>query len=60
VLLAFGFVLCASTNSLTHVIVRFGVLVGIGNGFGYATAIPTIDRISGGYPEIRMSGSEGA
>src|SRR5260370_29153685 len=37
---SFGFFLCAYTSSLTYLIVCFGLLGGIGNGFGYATPIP--------------------
>ena len=43
-LLTVGFVLCAWTTSLTYLIVCFGVLVGIGNGFGYATPIPVMAK----------------
>ena len=44
VLLTVGFVLCAWTTSLTYLIVCFGILVGIGNGFGYATPIPVMAK----------------
>src|SRR5512140_2710730 len=44
VLLTVGFVLCAYTTSLTYLIVCFGILVGIGNGFGYATPIPVMAK----------------
>jgi len=44
ILLTFGFLLCAGTSSLTYLIVCFGVLVGIGNGFGYATPIPVMAK----------------
>ena len=43
-LLTVGFLLCAWTTSLTYLIVCFGVLVGIGNGFGYATPIPVMAK----------------
>jgi MFS transporter, OFA family, oxalate/formate antiporter len=43
-LLTAGFLLCAWTTSLTYLIVCFGVLVGIGNGFGYATPIPVMAK----------------
>ena len=43
-LLTLGFVLCTWTSSLTYLIVCFGVLVGIGNGFGYATPIPVMAK----------------
>ena len=44
ILLTIGFLLCARTTSLTYLIVCFGVLVGIGNGFGYATPIPVMAK----------------
>jgi len=44
ILLTAGFLLCAQTNSLTYLIVCFGILVGIGNGFGYATPIPVMAK----------------
>jgi MFS transporter, OFA family, oxalate/formate antiporter len=44
VLLTSGFLLCTKTSSLTYLIVCFGVLVGIGNGFGYATPIPVMAK----------------
>ncbi len=44
ILLTAGFVLCMWTRSLTHLIVCFGILVGIGNGFGYATPIPVMAK----------------
>jgi OFA family oxalate/formate antiporter-like MFS transporter len=44
ILLTVGFLLCAKTTSLTYLIVCFGVLVGIGNGFGYATPIPVMAK----------------
>jgi OFA family oxalate/formate antiporter-like MFS transporter len=44
ILLTAGFLLCARTDSLTYLIVCFGVLVGIGNGFGYATPIPVMAK----------------
>jgi len=42
--LTLGFLLCSRTSSLTYLIVCFGVLVGIGNGFGYATPIPVMAK----------------
>ena len=42
ILLTLGFLLCARTTSLTYLIVCFGILVGAGNGFGYATPIPVM------------------
>lgn len=44
ILLTVGFLLCAQTSSLTYLIICFGVLVGIGNGFGYATPIPVMAK----------------
>jgi OFA family oxalate/formate antiporter-like MFS transporter len=44
ILLTLGFVLCMWTSSLTYLIVSFGILVGIGNGFGYATPIPVMSK----------------
>lgn len=35
-----GFLLCSSTNSYTTWLLGFGVLVGIGIGFGYSSATP--------------------
>jgi OFA family oxalate/formate antiporter-like MFS transporter len=39
-----GFLLCSQTSSLTWLIVCFGVLVGLGNGFGYSTPIPVMAK----------------
>jgi len=39
-----GFYLCAYTSSLTYLYVCFGVVVGLGNGFGYATPIPVMAK----------------
>ncbi|MGE5359052.1 MAG: OFA family MFS transporter, partial [Bacteroidales bacterium] len=44
VLLTAGFLLCAYTSSLAYLIFCFGILVGIGNGFGYATPIPVMAK----------------
>jgi MFS transporter, OFA family, oxalate/formate antiporter len=44
VLVSAGFVLCSFTNSLLGLYVMFGVLVGIGNGFGYATPTPVASK----------------
>ncbi len=44
VLLTLGFLLSSQTSSLTYLIVCFGVVVGIGNGFGYATPIPVMAK----------------
>ncbi|MGO9088978.1 MAG: OFA family MFS transporter [Candidatus Sulfotelmatobacter sp.] len=44
VLVSLGFFLCAFTHSLTYLIVCFGVIGGLGNGFGYATPIPVMAK----------------
>ena len=44
VLVSLGFFLCAFTHSLTYLIVCFGVINGLGNGFGYATPIPVMAK----------------
>src|SRR6266705_3032393 len=44
ILLTVGFLLSARTTSLTYLIICFGVVVGIGNGFGYATPIPVMAK----------------
>ena len=44
VLMSAGFFLCSYTTSLTYLFVCFGVLVGLGNGFGYATPIPVMAK----------------
>jgi OFA family oxalate/formate antiporter-like MFS transporter len=44
IFLTLGFLLCARTMNLTHLIICFGVLVGMGNGFGYATPIPVMAK----------------
>src|SRR5713226_4468086 len=43
-LVSMGFFLCAYTASLNYLIICFGVLGGIGNGFGYATPIPVMAK----------------
>jgi OFA family oxalate/formate antiporter-like MFS transporter len=43
-LVSLGFFLCAYTTSLTYLIFAFGVLGGVGNGFGYATPIPVMAK----------------
>ena len=40
VLVGLGFILGSFTNSLPYLYVAFGFVVGLGNGFGYATPIP--------------------
>ncbi len=44
VLVSIGFFLCAWTASLNYLFFWFGVMGGIGNGFGYATPIPVMAK----------------
>ena len=44
VLVSLGFYLSAYTTSLTYLILCFGVIGGLGNGFGYATPIPVMAK----------------
>jgi MFS transporter, OFA family, oxalate/formate antiporter len=44
VLVSVGFFLCAYTSSLNYLFVCFGVIGGLGNGFGYATPIPVMSK----------------
>jgi len=44
ILVSLGFFLCAYTHSLNYLYVCFGVIGGIGNGFGYATPIPVMAK----------------
>ena len=44
VLVSLGFFLCAFTHSLNYLYVCFGVIGGLGNGFGYATPIPVMSK----------------
>ncbi|MGA2978122.1 MAG: OFA family MFS transporter [Terriglobales bacterium] len=44
VLVSLGFFLCSSADSLTKFFIFFGVLGGLGNGFGYATPIPVMSK----------------
>lgn len=44
ILVSLGFYLCAYTTSLTYLFICFGVIGGLGNGFGYATPIPVIAK----------------
>lgn len=44
VLVSVGFFLCSYTHSLTWLYVCFGVIAGLGNGFGYATPIPVMAK----------------
>lgn len=43
-LVSLGFFLCAYTESLEYLYVCFGVIGGLGNGFGYATPIPVMAK----------------
>ena len=43
-LVSLGFVLASFTTSLTYLYVAFGVVVGLGNGFGYATPTPVASK----------------
>ena len=44
ILVSLGFYLCSYTSSLTYLYVCFGVIGGLGNGFGYATPIPVMAK----------------
>jgi len=44
ILVSLGFFLCAFTHSLNYLYVCFGVIGGLGNGFGYATPIPVMAK----------------
>src|SRR5260370_13472675 len=43
-LVSVGFYLCSYTTSLTYLFICFGVIGGLGNGFGYATPIPVMAK----------------
>ncbi|MBA3916182.1 MAG: OFA family MFS transporter [Acidobacteriales bacterium] len=43
-LVSVGFFLCSYTHSQTWLYVCFGVIAGLGNGFGYATPIPVMAK----------------
>jgi OFA family oxalate/formate antiporter-like MFS transporter len=43
-LVSLGFYLCSYTESLNYLYVCFGVIGGLGNGFGYATPIPVMAK----------------
>ena len=43
-LVSLGFLMCAETQSLTWLYLWFGIVVGLGNGFGYATPIPVMAK----------------
>lgn len=44
ILVSLGFYLCAYTTSLQYLYLCFGVIGGLGNGFGYATPIPVMAK----------------
>jgi len=44
VLVSLGFFLCSYTHSLNYLYVCFGVIGGMGSGFGYATPIPVMAK----------------
>lgn len=44
ILVSLGFFLCSYTHSLNWLYVCFGVIGGLGNGFGYATPIPVMAK----------------
>jgi MFS transporter, OFA family, oxalate/formate antiporter len=44
VLVSLGFFLCSFTHSLNYLFVCFGVIGGLGNGFGYSTPIPVMAK----------------
>ena len=44
ILVSLGFYLCAYTTTLNHLFLCFGVIGGLGNGFGYATPIPVMAK----------------
>jgi OFA family oxalate/formate antiporter-like MFS transporter len=43
-LVGLGFILSSFTTSLAYLYVIFGVVVGVGNGFGYATPMPVASK----------------
>jgi OFA family oxalate/formate antiporter-like MFS transporter len=43
-LVGIGFILASYTTSLVYLYVVFGAVVGIGNGFGYATPVPVASK----------------
>jgi OFA family oxalate/formate antiporter-like MFS transporter len=44
ILVSLGFWLCSYTTSLNYLFLCFGVIGGLGNGFGYATPIPVMAK----------------
>jgi OFA family oxalate/formate antiporter-like MFS transporter len=44
IFLALGFILASFTTTLPWILFTFGVVMGFGNGFGYATPIPVLSK----------------
>lgn len=44
ILVSLGFYLCSHTTNLIYLYICFGVIGGLGNGFGYATPIPVMAK----------------
>jgi MFS transporter, OFA family, oxalate/formate antiporter len=44
ILVSLGFFLCTFTHSLMYLFICFGVIGGLGNGFGYSTPIPVMAK----------------
>ena len=44
ILVSIGFFLCSYTSSLMYLFICFGVIGGLGNGFGYSTPIPVMSK----------------
>src|SRR5579863_5269705 len=44
ILVSLGFFLCSYTTSLSYLFICFGVIGGLGSGFGYATPIPVMAK----------------
>src|SRR4029077_45835 len=44
ILVSLGFFLCSYTTNLPYLYVCFGVIGGLGNGFGYSTPIPVMAK----------------
>src|SRR6202043_2917307 len=44
ILISLGFFLCAYTSSLYSLFFFYGVLGGVGNGFGYSTVVPVMAK----------------
>src|SRR3989454_9929875 len=52
VLVSLGFFLCTYTHSLNYLYICFGVIGGLGNGFGYATPTPASAQWFPGKPGL--------